>query len=385
MDVLRILLSVAGGALAVVILRQRASWKKSTTVMTTVVAVAFAALACYLWLAPRYEVELVRSGKPVLVGETGALVATVRNSGLLGGTFSATYALDGIVREQYLLTLAGRSSCRLALPLPHDLERGRHTVMVGNAAFSFDALRPPTLITRTLQLSRRFAVPGQRVVVNATVANAGDLPGELTARLLVNGVMEDVRTLNLDPGEERFISLWFRKLRAGKFTVRLANKSRRFWVVRPIRFANGAVVERRIWGGLGKITVKNDRGPKDGMFVLTRPQSRAPLLAVYVRAHQNATVTGIPNGRYWAYYWVGSYWNKTTDGFLVTRDRGRYKGTLEFSTQSWTTSWSDYYYVYTQRHTRYSHYVLSLYSVRPGSGNTVATVPVSERGFPKPR
>lgn len=385
MDALRTALTILAVALGFVAWWRRATWPRAAVAGTAALAVVIAATASYLWLAPRFELTLAQPDKPILAGETRSVVVTVRNTGLLSGTFTATYSVDGELQANYSLDLSGRLSRDIELPLPYSLSRGDHALAVGDHVFSVHAFWPPTLVALNLRLSPKFARPGQRIRVSALVENAGDLRGELLARLRVGRFTEDTRTLTLDPGEQRTVTMTFRKYYPGRFRVRLADRSTTVFIVRPVRFANGTVVFRHIWGGVGKITIKNDRGPKDGMFVLTRPHSRETLLAVYVRAHQNATVTGIPNGTYWAYYWTGSWWNWTTHGFLVTRERGRYKGNLTFSTRSWTTSWSDYYYRYTQRYTQYSHWVLSLYSVGPGSGNAVATVPVSAAAFPRVR
>ena len=101
---------------------------------------------------------------------------------------------------------------------------------------------------------------------------------------------------------------------------------------------------------------------------------------MYVRRRANCTDSGIPNGKYRVYYWIGRDWNRYMHGFLTTDDRGRYDEPLEYSTRSWTSSWTDASYRYTQQNTQYTEWTLSLYGV---PGGTAGVRQISENEFPR--
>jgi len=132
--------------------------------------------------------------------------------------------------------------------------------------------------------------------------------------------------------------------------------------------------------GNGQLKLLNKKGKDDAVLVLTSTSSRKPLLAVYVRGGANATVTGIPDGRYRVHVSYGSDWNWYMGDFLTSTERIRFEDVLEFTTKSWTSSWSDAFYVYSQQNYQYSGWTLTLYS---SEGGTAKVDSLTAAEFPK--
>ncbi len=343
--------------------------------------VAVLAVAGGVLLAlPHYEVTLAAEGQPVVIGETVDLLVDVHNQGLTSGTYAGAYSLDGVAKEDVAISVSGGDTQQIAVPLPADLPRGQHTATVGGTTLRFEALRPAAYVVKPFRVSPELLKPGQSIKVEAAVTNAGDVPGTFDGKLKINGKVVDAQPTDVRPGESVDLGYKVKRHSPGACRVKLGNEHAKVVVVKPVRFANGHVIERRTSGGLGKLTIKNNKNRTDGVVVLTSTSSKSPLLAVYVHARREAVMTGIPNGKYRVYYWLGKDWNWYMHGFLTTNDRGRFKDAMEFTTSSWTSTWSDAYYRYSQRRTQYTAWTLSLYGV---SGGTAQTEGVSERDFPR--
>ncbi len=344
------------------------------------VVVALAVAGLVFFALPAYEVAQASADEPIVCGETGELLVTVRNGGLVGGTYACSYALDGSTQDDVELRVDGGGSETVALPLPDDLAPGDHTATLGDTTIVFTALRPAEFVVEYLDVYPKLLKPGQRVEVVAEVTNTGEVPGTFDGELRMNGKILESSPADVDPGEVIDLEYVVKPKTAGQYRIKLGDRQEKIVVVKPVRFANGHVIERNLSSGLGTLLLKNNKNRSDAVVVLTSTSSRKPLLAVYARGRASCTLSGIPNGKYRVYYWIGRDWNWYMHGFLTTDTRGRYKDLLSYSTKSWTSSWSDAFYLYTQQNTQYTTWTLTLYGVE---GGTADTTEVSEKDFPK--
>jgi hypothetical protein len=374
--------AVAAVVLVIGLLRPATfSWGRRRTglILGPVVAV-LAIAALVLFALPSYVVAQANADEPVVCGETGELLVDVSNGGLVAGTYTCNYRLDDVEQTGVELPVEGGGSETLALPLPADLAPGPHTATVGGTTIAFTALRPAEFVVDYLDVEPKLLKPGQRIDVVAEVTNTGEVTGTFDGELRVNGKVLEAQPVEVGPEEVADLAFVVKPKTAGDYKMKLGDQQQKVVVVKPIRFDNGHVIERNMGSGLGKLVLQNKKNDVDAVVVLTSTSSRKPLLAVYAHRKKDCTVTGIPNGTYRVYYWLGSDWNRHMHGFLTTVDRGRYKDPLEYSTTSWTARWSDAFYNYSQQRTQYTGWTLTLYGVEGGTAHTAA---VSESEFPK--
>lgn len=83
----------------------------------------------------------------------------------------------------------------------------------------------------SLEVSPEVCLPGDTVMVSATLANAGNAKGEYAAELLVNGAMEDRQTLTLEPGLSQSVSFSLMKVESGRYVVQLGELTASFTVL----------------------------------------------------------------------------------------------------------------------------------------------------------
>jgi len=355
------------------------SRRRAGLILGPVVA-ALAVVALVLFAVPQYEVAQASTDEPIVCGETGELLVQVQNAGLVGGTYACTYTLDGATQEEIELPVDGGGSEVVGLPLPADLAPGAHTATVGDTAITFTALRPAKFVIEWFDVYPTMLKVGERVKVYANVTNTGEVPGTFDGELLVDGKVEEAKPGEIQPGEMLKLEYTVKLKAAGKHQVKVASKRQKVIVVEPVRFKNGHVIARDMSSGNGQLELLNKKGKDDAVLVLTSTSSRKPLLAVYVRGGANATVTGIPDGRYRVHVSYGSDWNWYMGDFLTSTERIRFEDVLEFTTKSWTSSWSDAFYIYSQQNYQYSGWTLTLYS---SEGGTAKVDSLTAAEFPK--
>jgi hypothetical protein len=353
--------------------------RKRALLVFAPVFVALLAIEGVLLAQPRFETSLPE-GHRVVAGESAGIAVAVKNTGLSDGDFVAPYVLDGVDQSDVSVRVPGSQTAAVTLPLPDDLEPGRHTILVGDTSFAIMALRPAAFSVSSLTSDTRLARTGERVTLTATVMNTGEAPGEFGGVLKADGRRCDAQPTTVGPGEQQTLTYTWRSSRQGKHMLRLGDARCAQIVVKPVHYENGHYLRRSASGGDGVLQVKNGNRV-DGVVVLTRQSDRkVPVIACYIRARQSFKVTGIPDGKYWIYYSLGRDWNTYTDGFIEVQDRGRFSDLAKYTTTTWTTSWSDADYVYTQGHVRYSGWKITL---NPVVGGTARTETVSESAFPR--
>jgi hypothetical protein len=360
-------------------------WVTRPTTRRTVAVVFGSALAALivaegvLLALPNYDVSLA-DGDRVVAGESSGVKLGIRNSGLVAGSYAAAYSLDGVAQSRVVVNVPGRQTAELAVPLPSDLAPGPHTVVVGGDSFQITALKPAAFSVTTLDTSVKIAKTGQRVTVSADVMNTGEVAGEFDGVLRVNGRKYDDQPITIDPGAQEALSYTFSSRSQGKNRLRLGDAKRTLLVVKPINYATGHFLRRVASDGNGVIKVNNENDV-DGVIVLTRTSARkVPMIACYVRAWDSFTIRGIPDGRYWVYYTLGNDWNNYTDGFLTCSKRCYLPRPVKFMTSTWTRSWTDSMYSYTQGLIRTSGWTITLMHVSASSAHVIA---VGEDDFPR--
>jgi hypothetical protein len=346
------------------------------------VCLVFAAL---LWWMPHYEV-VAPADTRVGLDETPEITLEVYNRGLLGGTYSATYSVDGKAQDTVQFPLGGGQGREITLSLPGDTERGPVLLSLGAASIEARAVAPPAFAVAGLEVSPSPAKQGDDVVLTTSVENTGDLAGTFGGELLVDGNVLLKQPVELKPGQAREVTYDLTADRAGEYELALGDATADFVIVKPVRLANGYVIKRSSSGGKAYIKVTNKTG-LDAVAALTRSGNKTrPVVAVYVRDGKTATIKGIPDGTYVLWDCCGSAFNWTMRDFFSTTEYKRWLKPLSFnttaSTKYWTSYWSDSSYNYSQKHSQTTTHWTN-WTVTLGMGESKYTKTVSESGFPR--
>ena len=346
-------------------------------------AAALAAAAGVALLPAHYAVTL-RPRDQVVAAPGAALVAVVHDRGRLGGTWTATYALDGRPAGRVAGAVRGGKRANVVVPLPDGLSAGRHTLRLGAASVTFTVLTPAHYRVGHMLLTPAVVRVRQRATVAVDVTNTGQASGPFAGGLLVNGRHADAEPVTLKRGESRLLTFPVREAKPGAYRLRVAAARGTLLVVRPVRPATGAVLVRRGGGGSGRLQFVN-REHTDVMVALTdSPNDKRASVVFYVRSGGLCSIGDIGDGAHFVYFSSGRGWNRTTNDFIADVDHERFKNPISFRTTSWTASWVDWaaWTRYSQRHVQYTVWKVKVSDALVW-GPAGGVVPVSSAKFPK--
>ncbi len=342
------------------------------------------ALAGVLWWMPHYEL-IVPADSRVVLDSTPTMNVQVVNRGLFPGTFSSAFAIGGVKQSDVTVHLSPGQSESVLLTLPAGTARGPQTLSLGGAQITAMALRPAEFKVGALQVSPTIVKIGQSISVKADVHNVGDVTGTFPGSMKANGEEAAAHPTPIGPNETRTVTYTIHGNSAGRYLLELGEAQRPVLVVKAVRLPSGTIIRRSLSGGRAHLTIKNPNSLDAEVILARASSSHSPVLGVYVRKGSTAVVNGIPDGRYMVWNSIGSDWNWTTKDFLVTQEYKRWNQPLVYdttaSTRHWTTTSSDAYWIYTQRHsqttTHWQNWTLTL-----GSGPSRYTTIVTEASFP---
>ena len=353
----------------------RSSSMRLPAILGCLCAACFA-LAAVLWGMPHYQV-IVPADKRLILDATPALIVKVKNHGLLPGTYAASYKLAGQEQSEVHLRLSPGEQQSVTLAVPAGTSTGPQTLQLGAAEIQAEVLRPAKFHVGALQVDPTIVKIRQGISVRAAVENTGDVSGTFAGVMEANGREVEAQPTEIAPGKSTTLAFTVSQASAGACRLQLGEARKTVMVVRPVRPPNGHML-RRGGGGRASLTIKNTNA-LDAMVILTKTSSPStPVLAVYVRRNSKATVENVPDGRYVVWDCTGSDWNAYMRDFLTTEEHSRWRDPLVFSTSSSTDYWSDASYNYSQRHTNWTNWTLTL-----GSGSNKYTSVTSAQRFPK--
>lgn len=358
---------------------------RALLVACSAMAVGCFVLAGLFWWIPHYEV-VAPTDKRIALDDRPAIKVRVVNRGLFGGTYSGVYAVDGKEQDAVAFPLGGGDGREITLSLPSGVERGPVLLSLGGASIEARAVAPPAFVVAPLQVDPSPAKLGDDVVLTTSVKNTGDIAGTFGGSLTVDGEELLKQPVEIAAGQTKDVTYHTTADGAGIFQLALGDAAAEFVIVKPVRLANGYVIDREAKGGRASVTIVNETG-SDAVAVLTRSSNkRKPVLAVYIRSGKKTKVAGIPDGAYVVWDCCGEGFNWTMRGFYATAEYKRWLDPLKFnttaSTRHWTDYWSDASYNYSQGRsqttTRWTNWTVTL-----GVGESKYTKLVAESGFPQ--
>lgn len=162
---------------------------------------------------PRFAVSGLEAPASVAGGESIRVVATVTNTGGVGGSTDAAFVFDGDAVLDRTVTLDAGGSTDLRFNVSTDaIAPGtyRHGVRAGNGSqfANITVQKPATFEVSTLDAPTE-AVAGGNVTVNATVMNVGDVTGTTDTEFLFASDVRLTRRLTLAGGESADVSFEF--------------------------------------------------------------------------------------------------------------------------------------------------------------------------------
>ncbi|WP_370005742.1 DUF3344 domain-containing protein [Methanothermobacter sp. KEPCO 2] len=145
------------------------------------------------------------------------------NSGEVAGNYTAELKVNGAVVDTQVVTVSAGST--VPVTFNRVLPAGNYNVTVGNlTAQAVSVLRPANVTVANFTVTPASGVSPLNVTVRVNLTNSGDVAGNYTAVLYINGIPRTNQTVTVAPGST--VAVTFRvALTAGTHTLRLDNLS----------------------------------------------------------------------------------------------------------------------------------------------------------------
>jgi hypothetical protein len=158
-----------------------------------------------------------------VTGESVEANATVTNAGGQPGSYNLTLTREARVVDYATGELAPDATA--AVPVAASFsEPGVYALAVEGTRRTVAVRRPADLTVAGLAVDRDRVDPGGSVTVTATVRNDADRPGRTTLTVARDGTTVEGRTLHIDAGSERTVTVRVR-VPEGRHRVTAGNRS----------------------------------------------------------------------------------------------------------------------------------------------------------------
>lgn len=172
----------------------------------------------------------------VAKGEPTTVTADVENISGREGTYIATLTIDGVEAEtkEVILTAGGKET--VVFTVTKDIP-GTYYVELGELSGTLRVRELKPAEFKVVDLSVPEGVlPGQAATITASVTNTGEVEGDFTAGLVVNGTEVATETVAVAPGVTETMSFTLTKEAPGSYTLQLAGLTGTLKVLKPAEF-----------------------------------------------------------------------------------------------------------------------------------------------------
>ncbi|HEX76672.1 MAG TPA: hypothetical protein G4O12_08880 [Dehalococcoidia bacterium] len=205
------------------------------TMIVTLAIVLVVPTACVR--RAEFEVTALNiSPTEVAKGEPTTVTADVENIGVSGGTYIATLTIDGVEAETKEVTLTAGAKERVVFWVTKDTP-GTYYVELGGLSGTLRVRELKPAEFKVVDLSVPEGVlPGQAATITVRVTNTGEVEGNFTAGLVVNGIEVATETVAVAPGVTETMSFTLTKEAPGTYTLQIGGVTGTLKVLKPAEF-----------------------------------------------------------------------------------------------------------------------------------------------------
>ena len=175
--------------------------------------------------------NLKASPDRVTAGANVQVSVDLTNTGDLSGDYTAQLQVNQKPEASKTVTLAGGQTQTVSFSVSKTAAGG-YMVQVGDKSAEFTVYRPASFTVSTLTLTP-INKDGTSVAVSAMVANNGDIQGDRTVELKVNGVKEGATTVTVAPASMQKATFSVVKAKPGRYDVEIEGLTSSFTVSGP--------------------------------------------------------------------------------------------------------------------------------------------------------
>gem|GEM_PF-4139476 len=194
-----------------------------------------------LALAPRpqqFEASQLKVSPSVVEpGDVVRVTALVTNSGASSGTYNVILSVNGQPEDSQVVTLQPGDSTTLTFFVIRD-EEGTYAVQVEELSSAFEvafALSPQDIAFSNLVVQPSEVRPDEQATVSVEVSNTGPRSGKADVTLIVNGLVEETRSVKLPAGGRETVTFGISRATPGTYAVEIGGLTGSLVVSRILR------------------------------------------------------------------------------------------------------------------------------------------------------
>jgi oligopeptide transport system substrate-binding protein len=155
---------------------------------------------------------------PPFTGRELTANATVKNTGGLAGSFSASLKVDGTAAGSADIAIEPGSSGTCLVKFSINAA-GKHSIELGGTTKDLQVIQAPEFTASTLIVNPTLALTGQPVNVQVTITNTGTVKDTQPVVLLANGTEAGTQTVTLEPGANGNVNFTLTRDTAGTYSI----------------------------------------------------------------------------------------------------------------------------------------------------------------------
>jgi PGF-pre-PGF domain-containing protein len=172
------------------------------------------------------------SESQVAPGSPVTITADIKNISTTEDTYVATLWVNKTVEASQAITLAGGATAPVSFTVSKK-DAGSYEVRLDRQTSTFKVLKPAEFKGSDLVVTPATVNTGDTVTISAKVTNVGELEGNYTATLKLDGATEATKEVKLAAGASSTVSFTVKKDKAGTYNVELAGLPGKYTVSEP--------------------------------------------------------------------------------------------------------------------------------------------------------
>ncbi len=190
-----------------------------SVVLLTLLLLTICVIACANAIPRASDVPALKITPPVVrPGEPVSISIQIRNTGDTQETHTLTLTIDGVKIETKVVKVAPKKAETVTFTVVKEVP-GTYSVEVSNLTGSFRVLKPAEFTVSNLSISPRIAEPGQEITVSVEVSNSGEVEGNCSIALVVNGSRAESKQVTVAPGTKKTVSFMLTKGAVGSYSI----------------------------------------------------------------------------------------------------------------------------------------------------------------------
>jgi len=370
-------IDVQNNAPDVLLSKKRQKWKVGLIICASI----FFALTCLIiyhsLIKSNFIVSNLQFPEQVMSGKNFVVSVDIENTGIITGEHKVNLVLNNLLYRQKLVELKGRSKTTVKFDVIGDFSGEDYHISVEELNGVIKNLKPAEFETSEFRLSPNTIRLGEDSSLTLKVSNVGDMKGTYSCSLSVDDDVYQKKEVTLEGESSTIVSFIISPSKSGKISISLDDYSDILNVTEITRPANGYIFynvfnDYRFIENHGQLNIENGLDQDAVVILVSADDVYSSRVAIYIRAHDNYTISKIVDGTYKIYYSTGKNFEKTSQKFTTDARYGCFDDNAVFHTKFGS------YSLYGQTYT-YSSISITL---QPVVGGNATTSQVSPDDFP---